>query len=279
MALAWLLRNRPADQFIGNPRRHWQHLATRMVAPHKELRTWRAWACWYLAKEILPEPDFPGDLEQIREEGIVEPMHAQIAGQLQRLSPADDLTRWQAALAWSREQTHKQTRVPVVARIRRIGAEELPTVRDLAHRIWFAYYPGIITEAQIRYMLAVWYEPGAMAREMVQRGVWFALIEAATHGAVGYVSFEHYPGTDILYINKLYLLPEMHGRGLGAAALDWVKERAVEMACRRLQLRVNKANTTAIRAYQRAGFVFLEDVCSAIGGGFVMDDYRLELRL
>jgi hypothetical protein len=26
-ALAWLLIHRPKDQFIGNPRRHWQHLA------------------------------------------------------------------------------------------------------------------------------------------------------------------------------------------------------------------------------------------------------------
>src|SRR5262245_36824370 len=29
-AVAWLLRNHLPEQFIGNPRRHWQHLATRM---------------------------------------------------------------------------------------------------------------------------------------------------------------------------------------------------------------------------------------------------------
>ncbi|MFZ4765597.1 MAG: hypothetical protein ACOYMN_11645, partial [Roseimicrobium sp.] len=43
-AKAWMMRHRPEGRFIGNPRRHYQHLASRMVEPHKELRTWRAWA-------------------------------------------------------------------------------------------------------------------------------------------------------------------------------------------------------------------------------------------
>lgn len=274
-AMAWLLINRPADQFIGNPRRHWQHLATRMVEPNKELRTWRAWACWYLAKEILPEAEFPGDTEQIREEGVIEPTHADIVDHLTRLSPADDLTRWQEALAWSQLQLHKQVPKPLQVRVRRIAEDELPTVQRLGNEIWRRYYPGIITEAQIDYMLAIWYHPDAMAREMQVRGSWFALIEAEGHGPVGYLSFERYP-EDVLFINKLYLHPHMHGRGMGAIALTWITDRAREMGCRSLQLRVNKHNATAIRAYQRAGFVFVEDVCSDIGSGFVMDDYRME---
>jgi RimJ/RimL family protein N-acetyltransferase len=48
------------------------------------------------------------------------------------------------------------------------------------------------------------------------------------------------------------------------------------MGCTHLQLRVNKANSPAIRAYQRAGFTFLDDVCTDIGSGFVMDDFRME---
>jgi len=271
-ALAWLLIHRPADQFIGNPTRHWQHLATRMVEPNKELRTWRAWACWYLAKVILPESEFPPDLKQIREEGVVEPTRATIAEHL----PADDLARWEEALAFAHAELGKGERSRLESRIRRIGADELPIIQMLAHRIWPEVYPGIITHAQIDYMLTVWYHPSAMAREMETRGTWFALIEVVGHGAVGYVSFERYVGTDICFINKLYLLPEMHGRGLGAAALHWVHDRAREMGCTHLQLRVNKANSPAIRAYQRAGFTFLDDVCTDIGSGFVMDDFRME---
>lgn len=277
-AMAWLLINRPADQFIGNPRRHWQHLATRMVEPDKELRTWRAWACWYLSKEILPESEFPGDLEQIREEGVVEPTHGDIVAHLTRLSPADDVQRWQGALEWTHTQLRKHAPKPLTVRIRRIAEDELPTVQRLGHEIWRRCYPGIITDAQIDYMLSIWYQPDAMAREMHVRGAWFALIEAEGHGPVGYLSFEGYP-EDVLFINKLYLHPHMHGQGVGATALSWIAQRAHEKGCKSLQLRVNRHNVAAIRAYQRAGFVFVEDVCTDIGSGFVMDDYRMEKRL
>lgn len=275
-ALAWILIHRPEGQFTGNPRRHWQHLATRMVEPNKELRTWRAWACWYLSKEILPELEFPPDFKQLREEAVREPRHAEIAERLAALSPADDLLRWEEALDWTRAQLGRSTTRVTEWRIRRIHAAELPVVQKLAQRIWPAVYPGIITPAQIDYMLSIWYHPSAMMREMELRGTWFALIEAAGHGPVGYLSFERYPDTDICFINKLYLAPEMHGHGLGAKALEWIRERAVEMGCARLQLRVNKANAQAIRAYQRAGFSFLEDVTTDIGSGFVMDDFRME---
>lgn len=274
-AMAWLLIHRPADQFIGNPRRHWQHLATRMVEPHKELRTWRAWACWYLAKEILPEKEFPGDLEQIREEAVVEPTHGEILARLTLLSPADDRQRWQEALEWTHQQLGQPARQALPVRIRRIAEFELPTVQRLGREIWNRYYPGIITQAQIDYMLSIWYLTDAMAREMQMRGVWYALIEAESLGAVGYLSFERY-AEGIVFINKLYILPEMHGRGIGAAALNWTLERAKELSCDRVQLRVNKHNAPAIRAYQRAGFLFVADVCSDIGSGFVMDDYLME---
>lgn len=277
-AMAWLLLNRSEELFIGNPRRHWQHLATRMVEPNKELRSWRAWACWYLAKTILPEKDFPSDLEQIREEGVIEPTYNEIAGHLARLSPADDLQRWQEALAWSRDQLGQMSPVALQVRIRRIEANELSMVKKLGHEIWWQCYPGIISDAQIDYMLSVWYHPAAMAREMEQRGTWFALIEAESLGPVGYVSFELYPD-HVLFINKLYVQAQVHGRGVGSAALLWVEAQATELHCASIQLRVNKQNAPAIRAYQRAGFHFVEDICTDIGSGFVMDDFLMRKSL
>lgn len=270
-ALVWIMQNRVEGQFIGNPRRHWQHLATRMVEPNKELRAWRAWACWYLAKTMLPEAEFPSDPKQIREEQVVEPAYDQIAAQLQRLSPADDWQRWQQAL-----ETIQPTRQPLSARIRRIKADELPIVQKLAHAIWLAYYPGIISDAQIRYMLSVWYQPASMSHEMQARDVWYALVEIEGKGAVGYISFEKMALEPVLFINKLYLLPEVHGHGLGSLTLRWAEDRARDLRCRSVRLRVNKRNAPAIRAYLRAGYKFTEDVCSDIGSGFVMDDYVME---
>ena len=93
-ATAWLMEHRREDQFIGNPRRHFQHLATRMVEPRKEVRTWRAWACWRLARLIFPE--CPADERQIAEEGVVEPDEREISAQLSRLGWPGEADTWLA---------------------------------------------------------------------------------------------------------------------------------------------------------------------------------------
>jgi hypothetical protein len=94
-AVAWLLRNHRPDQFIGNPRRHWQHLATRMSGPRSELRTWRAWACWYLARLAMPVQ--PADEEQLAREGVREPDEGEITAHLLRVGLAGEAELWRAA--------------------------------------------------------------------------------------------------------------------------------------------------------------------------------------
>lgn len=99
-ALDWILRHTPEGLFIGNPRRHFQHLATRMSGPRREVRIWRAWACWSLATRA--RPDDPADEKQILEEGIVLPADEEIATRL-------------AALGWLRESEvwrSVQSRIP-----------------------------------------------------------------------------------------------------------------------------------------------------------------------
>ena len=94
-AAAWVMGHRSEDQFAGNPRRHYQHLATRMVEPRKELRTWRAWACWHMARSIFPE--YPADEKQIAEEGVIEPDQATIFGELTRLGHPGEAELWSRA--------------------------------------------------------------------------------------------------------------------------------------------------------------------------------------
>ncbi len=271
-AAAWILINRPEDRFIGNPRRHYQHLATRMVEPHKELRVWRAWACWYLAKELLLETEHPSDTFQIREEGIVEPRKQDIAKKLRELSPTDDLAAWEAALAWAKPMSAAKTEMDVSIRV--IGIDELPTIRALAHDIWRKVYPGIISDEQIGYMLKHFYgsDPDVLRQEIVVRGVVYALIEEGCE-ALGYLSFEVVPNDRSIFLHKLYLKAELHGQGLGAKALQWLESEARRHGHTAIRLRVNRNNHRAIRAYLREGFSITHELCSDIGGGFVMDDH------
>ena len=74
-------------------------------------------------------------------------------------------------------------------------------------------------------------------------------------------------------LHKLYLLPEMQGRGLGSRLLQHVEHEVRAGRACQLILSVNKRNAKAITAYKRNGFVIAESVVTDIGGGFVMDDY------
>jgi hypothetical protein len=86
-ALEWMLE-RSADGscgFIGNPVRHFQHLATRMSGPRKEVRIARAWECFHIARRVLGEKgDFPLDGRQIAREGIFIP-RPRICGKLPQI--------------------------------------------------------------------------------------------------------------------------------------------------------------------------------------------------
>ncbi len=65
-----------------------------MVEPRKELRTWRAWACWALACRIFPE--LPADQEQIYRESVIEPGVDKIAERLGVLGVAGEDGAWMA---------------------------------------------------------------------------------------------------------------------------------------------------------------------------------------
>lgn len=82
VALRWILENAPADRFLGNPVRHFQHLATRMNEVRRETRIWRAWGCFHLAERVLAAPR---DVKQIEREAVVIPTLAQVEDALGRV--------------------------------------------------------------------------------------------------------------------------------------------------------------------------------------------------
>ncbi len=166
--------------------------------------------------------------------------------------------------------------LPVTSAIARLTPADIPEIIRLAQIIWRKCYPGIISNEQIEYMLGWMYSPDGIKAEMEKDGIEYYGISYG--GAmVGFLSLGVESGGECK-LHKLYVLPEMHGKGLGSAAIKLAVSRAKELACKHLILCVNKRNSKAIAAYGKNGFNIRKEIVSEIGGGFVMDDYVMERR-
>ena len=57
--------------------------------------------------------------------------------------------------------------------------------------------------------------------------------------------------------------------------MEFIQQKAVEMHLKSISLTVNKNNTAAIKAYEKMGFANIESIVINIGGGYVMDDFKM----
>jgi ribosomal protein S18 acetylase RimI-like enzyme len=58
--------------------------------------------------------------------------------------------------------------------------------------------------------------------------------------------------------------------------MEFVKETAQAQNLNQITLTVHKQNPS-VRAYQKMGFQIAEPVVTDIGGGFVMDDFKMKM--
>ncbi len=149
--------------------------------------------------------------------------------------------------------------------------EEAQAIAAMGWDIWQrCYFPAVLTQDAIAYLWQRNLSPATICKEIAQ-GVVYEWIEANTR--VGFLAWHHLPEAKRLRLNKLYLLPEYHRRGIGTLALSHVKQLAVQLGVKEIYLYVFKKNQTAIRAYLKAGFVITAEEVTDAGSGYCYDDY------
>jgi diamine N-acetyltransferase len=151
------------------------------------------------------------------------------------------------------------------------GPEHLPEIAKLAALIWRAHYPGIISAAQIEYMLAQMYDVGMMRRELESGIAYDRLL--VNEILCGFASYGPTPVANEIKLHKVYIHLECQRRGLASTLLRHVESFARQRGFDTIVLTVNKKNEKAIAAYRKHGFVIRESIVADIGGGFVMDDF------
>jgi diamine N-acetyltransferase len=156
---------------------------------------------------------------------------------------------------------------------------QLATVAALAHEIWYEFYLPLIGRAQVDYMVAKFQSVAAMTQQIeTERYEYFLVRREAQPEPIGYCALQPQPEHGRLFISKFYLLARARGSGTGRACMEFIEQLACERGLGLLWLTVNKGNPT-VAAYERLGFHITADLVMDIGGGFVMDDYRMEKQL
>jgi ribosomal protein S18 acetylase RimI-like enzyme len=167
---------------------------------------------------------------------------------------------------------------PAAITFRIAKKHDIPLIKDLATRIWREHYPGIISPEQIEYMLEKMYSHDVILGEIAEQEYRYVLA-LSDNEPVGFIAYVNEPAKHAVKISRLYILPSLHAKGIGRQMLDYAKKDALRIGARTISLFVNKNNAKAIMAYERFGFAKSGEVVTDIGKGFVMDDFRMELRL
>ncbi|HMQ74646.1 MAG TPA: GNAT family N-acetyltransferase [Flavobacteriales bacterium] len=155
--------------------------------------------------------------------------------------------------------------------IREATPADIPVIQGIAHACWPVAYTGIISPAQIAYMLDLMYGTPALEAQFGPMGHRFLVAEQEGR-VIGFAGFEHGYGPGRSRLHKLYVLPEVKGKGAGHALLEAMLLEAMKAGDTAVELNVNRHNP-AKAFYQRHGFTIERDEVLDIGEGFVMDDH------
>jgi len=159
--------------------------------------------------------------------------------------------------------------------IREASKNDIATIRNIATITWPDAYGTYISMAQLNYMLDMMYSDDSLLNQM-NNGHQFYIAEHGSE-AIGFASVSK-EANNACKLNKLYVLPTAQKTGAGKALLHKAIEYATANSANCLYLQVNKQNN-AQQFYSKHGFTIREAAVLEIGGGYIMDDYIMELKL
>ena len=155
------------------------------------------------------------------------------------------------------------------------STKDLLEVEKLADTIWREHYVPIIGLDQVEYMLDK-YQSLKFMKEQLGENIFYYLIKYE-QVFVGYLSFKKEESA--IFLSKIYVLNNFRGMKIGKNAMRFVEKNAKHFGMSKVYLTVNKYNLNSIKAYEKLGFKNIESLVTDIGGGFVMDDFKLEKQI
>jgi len=158
-------------------------------------------------------------------------------------------------------------------RILNASVPDIPLIRTLTMQVWPQTYVPIIGETQVAYMLDRFYSEASLLDQMTLRQHQF-IIACEDDVPVAFASYGRI-GPDTFKLHKLYVLPQVQGKGVGRSLADHIVAAIKEAGADWLLLNVNIHNHAAMAFYERTGFVHFRSEDIDIGDGYFMNDHVL----
>ncbi len=161
--------------------------------------------------------------------------------------------------------------------LRKATQDDCALIYQLAVPSWKAAYGDILSEEQFDYMIDMMYSEQSLKRQMQDGHIFFIAYPEDGYPA-GFISLHPVVGESHYILEKLYVLPQTHGTGLGRflveKAEEYIREQHPEKEIL-FELNVNR-NNKAVGFYERLGFRIDRLVDENIGNGFYKNDYIMQ---
>lgn len=152
---------------------------------------------------------------------------------------------------------------------------QIKNTARLADVIWHEWFPAILSNEQIDYMVDKFQSARAITEQISNGGYIYYLIRKGVN-YIGYTAIRHDPYKR-LFLSKLYIKKDYRGNGYAKETFEFLKKHCRENNLSAIHLTVNKHNDSSIAIYKKCGFRVIGEDVTDIGNGFVMDDYFLQL--
>lgn len=161
--------------------------------------------------------------------------------------------------------------------IRKANLDDCALIRTLACICFPDTYEKILEEDQIDYMMDWMYSLPSLRQQMQEGHHYYMVYEE--DDPVGYASFQQ-EDEDLFHLQKIYLLPDAQGSGLGSYLFKHIirEIKTMHPAPCRLELNVNRQNK-AVKFYEKMGMKKDRQGDFPIGEGFYMNDYIMTISI
>ena len=160
--------------------------------------------------------------------------------------------------------------------LRSATQSDFESIIEIANTTWPQTYGEILSAEQLAFMLDLFYTEKALDKNRREGQIF--LIVMCSNKAVAFASYQNNFDENTTHIHKIYVLPEMHKRGIGAMLMTEIEKRSKAFGDQFLSLNVNRYNN-AKDFYTRLDFEVVREIDIEIGNGYLMEDFIMKKAL